>query len=142
MPTSLETEGRPSSQSLATNTVPSYTPSVFTSTFAKHGPKEKPEVPNKARLNEIASGSTDAFLPIATDAPPSQITPRGDHPVSRLGIVSYTLQSIILSTHFIYKDTPSRSINDQQVLCESFSGWARTRSMDTSIFRILESRKR
>ena len=34
-------------------------------------------------------GATDCFLPVATGPLPNQITPRGNHPVPRLGIVSY-----------------------------------------------------
>ena len=34
-------------------------------------------------------GATDCFLPVATGPLPNQITPRGNHPVPRLGIVSH-----------------------------------------------------
>lgn len=35
-------------------------------------------------------GATDCFQPVATGALPSQLPSRGDHPVPRLGIVSYS----------------------------------------------------
>ena len=43
--------------------------------------------------------TTDAFEPVATSPPPSQITSRGDHPVPRLGIVP---QANPLSTNKFY----------------------------------------
>ena len=35
----------------------------------------------------VAGDTTDAFKPVATSSPPSQISSRGDHPVARLGII-------------------------------------------------------
>ena len=78
--TSLETSGNPNSAPFATS-VASATSTlslVSTATLSGVGPT--------ATANVISIQASDIFQPIATDAPPSQIPQRGDHPVARLGI--------------------------------------------------------
>lgn len=142
IPTSLETEGNPSSLPFATTTVTSprtpYStsgvvgtpaPSITNVTIAM----AMPQVPMEA-----AGASVDLFQAIATTPPPSQITSRSDHPVPRLGVVSF------LESH-IYRDSADcrtgcsdKSCVHKQVLREPISGWPGTRSLDASVLNLLE----
>ncbi|KAK5130160.1 hypothetical protein LTR08_002414 [Meristemomyces frigidus] len=82
--TSLETSGNPTivpfptSISNATSTLSL----VSTETLGGAGPT--------ATVQVTSIQATDIFQPIATDAPPSQIPQRGDHPIPRLGVQQQT----------------------------------------------------
>ena len=78
--TTLETSGNPSAQPFPTISISSSgsLTLVDTSTLGSVGPT--------ATANVTALSVSDIFQPIATDAPPSQISQRSDHPVPRLGI--------------------------------------------------------
>ncbi|KAF2479242.1 glycosyl hydrolase family 81-domain-containing protein [Neohortaea acidophila] len=79
--TTLERSGNPSSQPFATKPVSSTgtLSLVDTSTLGSIGPT--------ASANITGLQVNDIFQPIATNAPPPQISSRSDHPVPRLGIV-------------------------------------------------------
>ena len=78
---SLETSGNPATQpfpSLSPNTTRSLS-LVDTATLSSFGPT--------ATASVTAIDANDIFQPIASDAPPPQITSRSDHPVPRAGIL-------------------------------------------------------
>ncbi|KAK5111374.1 hypothetical protein LTR62_005214 [Meristemomyces frigidus] len=82
--TSLETAGNPSSQPFQTSiaNATSTLSLLDTSTLSSIGP-----------ISTTSATTIDAsniFQAIATDAPPSQVTSRGDHPVPTLGIQGQT----------------------------------------------------
>lgn len=78
--TSLETSGNPSVAPFPTSFVnaTSALSLISTATLSHSGPT--------ATANVTSIEATNIFQVIATDAPPSQIPQRGDHPVPRLGI--------------------------------------------------------
>lgn len=78
--TSLETSGNPTTQPFPTSvaTATSSLSLVDTSTLSSLRPT--------ASANVTSINANNIFQPIETDAPPAQISQRGDHPVPRLGI--------------------------------------------------------
>ena len=80
IPTSLETTGNPPTQpfpSLSPNTTRSLS-LVDTATLTSFGPT--------ATFSQTAISADNIFQPIASGAPPPQISQRSDHPVPRAGI--------------------------------------------------------
>lgn len=79
--TTLNTEGEPTSGPLISTSISSPTSLLVMSAAATAFSSSKAGRPKPADMT-----SQNIFQPIATDAPPSIIPQRGDHPVPRLGI--------------------------------------------------------
>ena len=104
IPTSLETEGNPSSQPFATTTLTSPTAhltSEITMPSFTVSAISKPQV-----LVAGAVGPVDAFQPVGTGPPPNQIQSRGGHPAPRKGIVSRTFTAYNIFTDVSSLGTP------------------------------------
>lgn len=79
--TSLETSGQPTSAPLISTSIPVPTALLNVSNSGTSVTSTAPTGPNN-----IIMTSQNIFQPVATDAPPSVISSRPDHPVPRLGI--------------------------------------------------------
>ena len=142
IPTSLETEGNPSSLPFATTTVTYPSTPYPTSGVVGTPDPSITRAPLAMAMPQIyldgCSQSVDLFHAIATTPPPSQITTRSDHPAPKRGIVSISVLYTYKARGDCHLGRSDTSYVDQQILCKFVFGWPGSRSLDASLLGLLE----